>query len=315
MQSNHFNGQRYFNPGVKLQPFSRALYWMLTRSPAPWPHSVPVQQQKITRPRVQAGELAITFINHSTCLIQVSGWNILTDPIWSERASPFKRWGPRRSALPGVRFEDLPPIDLVLISHNHYDHMDLPSLQRLQQVHEPVFFIPQGNFSYLKAKGLKNMKELDWWEQVDFSMDHQLIFVPSQHFSARGIWDRNKTLWGGFVIKGPKHSIYFAGDTGYGPHFTMIRERLGPPRLSFLPIGAFKPEWFMHSVHISPAEAVQAHLDLQSKQSVAIHFGTFQMADDGIDEPILALEKEMDKRGLPQEQFWILKNGESKEIY
>jgi L-ascorbate metabolism protein UlaG (beta-lactamase superfamily) len=313
--SDHFDGRRYFNSISSSQPSLKdVLLWRWRRKVKPWPFT-PIEQKKLEKERAQAGECIVTFINHSTVLIQLEGWNILTDPIWSDRASPFSWIGPKRVTLPGVKFSDLPPIDMVLLSHNHYDHMDLPTLKQLILDHHPTLFVSKGNQAYLKKKGITGqMIELDWWDRIDFGLEHSLYYVPARHFSARGILDRNRTLWGGYVVKGPKHMIYFAGDTGFGPHFAEIRKRLGPPSLSLLPIGAFEPRWFMQSVHISPEEAVEAHLILQSKQSMAIHFGTFQLADEDLESPVLELEKALKEHDLPTECFWVLKPGESRKV-
>jgi L-ascorbate metabolism protein UlaG (beta-lactamase superfamily) len=313
-KSDHFDGRRYYNPSIPKRSFWEILRWRLKRKVKPWPHIVS-KKQKVQQKRTKQGESAVTFINHSTVLLQLDGWNILTDPIWSERASPLSWMGPKRVSQPGIMFEDLPPIDIVLLSHNHYDHMDIATLRRISNEHQAAFFVPKGNQAYLKSKGIATkVTELDWWDHVDFAPEHCLYFVPSQHFSARGIFDRNKTLWGGFVIKGPKQMIYFAGDTGFSSYFAEIKKRLGSPTLSLLPIGAFEPRWLLRSVHLSPEEAVKAHLILGSKQSMAIHFGTFQLADEDINTPILELEKSLQNHHLPAECFWVLKPGETKDI-
>ncbi|WP_042280530.1 MBL fold metallo-hydrolase [Candidatus Protochlamydia sp. R18] len=316
MSSNHFDGNYYFNPfNFSTHSFWQVLKWMITRKPVKWPESVSVNQQKKLKERVSSDELEVTYVTHSTVLIQIDGKNILTDPIWSERASPFSYIGPKRVSLPGIQFKDLPPIDFVLISHNHYDHMDMPTLQKLQVDYSPVFYVPMGNQKFLRSKGLKKVLEMDWWDEVSLYSSNQLIFVPAQHFSARGLFDRNRTLWGGFMIKTSNQSVYFAGDSGYGPHFKAIRSRLGAPTLACLPIGAYEPRWIMQSIHLSPAEALQAHLDLNAKQSLAIHFGTFQLTDEGIKEPVKILRQEMQTKQIPFEQFWVLNPGECKQIY
>jgi L-ascorbate metabolism protein UlaG (beta-lactamase superfamily) len=313
--SDHFDGRRYYNnPSIPERSMWEILRWLRHRKVKPWPF-IGNEQQKIQKERTDQGECIVTFINHSTVLLQLEGWNILTDPIWSKRASPVSWIGPKRVVLPGIKFEDLPPIDMVLLSHNHYDHMDLSTLRRLFDEHQPVFFVSKGNGSYLKSKGIKKqVKELDWWDRVDFGLKYSLYFVPSQHFSARTIFDRNKTLWGGFVIKGPNQMIYFAGDTGFSSHFAEIQRRLGSPTLSLLPIGAFEPRWCMQPIHLCPEEAVEAHLILGSKKSMAIHFGTFQLADEGINDPIQELEKSLENHALPFESFWVLKPGEAREL-
>lgn len=290
------------------------LYWLLTRQPPKWPAHIHVEPQKVGHQRIDGDQIWVTFINHSTVLIQTNGLNILTDPIWSERASPFKWMGPRRIGAPGIQFEDLPPIDLVLISHNHYDHMDIPTLQRLEKRDHPHFVVSRGNKNFLKTKGLSHVDELDWWQSLKLSSDLNLFFVPSRHFSSRSLWDRNKTQWGGFAIKTPNHLVYFAGDTGYGPHFKQIRERLGKPAFSILPIGAFKPEWVMNPVHLSPSQAVQAYKDLESEKAMAIHFGTFQMSDEGYTDAVEGLKKALNENGLTLDQFWVLRPGEGRKV-
>jgi L-ascorbate metabolism protein UlaG (beta-lactamase superfamily) len=313
--SDHFDGRRYFNPSTPQHGLWDLLLWRWKRKVKPWSF-VPIKQNKVQQERTQIGECCVTFINHSTVLLQLEGWNILTDPIWSKRASPFSWLGPKRVTLPGIKFEDLPPIDIVLLSHNHYDHMDIPTLMNLSDRYQPTFVVPKGNQVYLKNKGItKGVTELDWWDRIDFGLDYHSYFVPAQHFSARGILDRNRTLWGGFVFKGPRHMIYFAGDTGFGPHFAEIKKRLGTPTLSLLPIGAFEPRWFMRSVHLSPDEAVEAHLILGSKQSLAIHFGTFQLADEDIDQPIEELKRSLEIHHLPSDCFWTLKPGEARGVH
>ena len=228
----------------------------------------------------------MTFVNHATTLIQMDGVNVLTDPIWSERCSPVSFAGPRRVVPPGLRLDQLPPIDVVLISHNHYDHLDLPTLRRVVEEHRPRILVPVGNRTLLDRAGVRGAEELAWWQSADVRDGAvRVSAVPAQHFAGRGFFDRDRALWAGFVISGPAGSAYFAGDTGFGPHFGEIRDRFGPPRLAILPIGAYRPEWFMSRVHASPDEALRAHRILGAKTSVGIHFGTFRLADDGQDEP------------------------------
>ncbi len=229
---------------------------------------------------MEGDDLRVTFVNHATVLLQIAGVNVLTDPIWSRRASPLPFAGPRRRRPPGIRFVDLPPIDLVLISHNHYDHLDLPTLQALARSHAPRFITTLGNAALLQREGIEPVTEMDWWQEQPLPGGLRLTCVPAQHFSARGLCDRCRTLWCGFVLHGRGGPIYFAGDTGWGSHFSEIARRFGPPRLALLPIGSHLPRWFMRPVHLSPAEAVRAHQVLGAQASMAIHFGTFPMADD-----------------------------------
>src|SRR5437762_1303468 len=228
--SDHFNGQRFFNADPGWQSERSFLKWMLNRERGRWPSWVDMEPGPKPAERVE--DLRVTFINHATTLIQIAGVNILTDPIWSERTSPVSLIGPRRHRPPGIRFDDLPPIDLVLVSHNHYDHLDVPTLLRLQgRAESPSHIItPLGNGRLMARFGIRNVTELDWWQR-----EGNVTLVPARHFSARAISDRNRNLWGGFVIHGEKGNVYFAGDTGWGPHFADIGERFAPIRLALLP--------------------------------------------------------------------------------
>lgn len=309
-----FDGKRYSNqdPLVDKRTILDLLTWLFTRRPPSWKPVSPPLPHKTFRQRVDQGELSITFVNHSTLLVQVDGLNILTDPIWSERCSPFPWLGPKRVIPPGIAFSDLPPIDIVLVTHNHYDHMDVPTLQLLEQKHRPLFFVPKGNARYLRKKGLRQVEEMDWWEDAQPLPGLTLSFVPAQHFTRRSLFDRNKTLWGGFVIQGRSKPIYFAGDTAYGPHFQQIRQEFGPFRVACLPIGAYLPRWFMSSVHMGPEEAVQAHRDLEAEVSIPIHFGTFQLSDEDLLQPVEELRHLLSQQSLPEQSFLVLHPGEEK---
>jgi L-ascorbate metabolism protein UlaG (beta-lactamase superfamily) len=256
------------------------------------------------------GELRVTFINHSTVLIQLDGLNILTDPVWSDRVGPVQWAGPHRVRPPGLRMQDLPHIDVVLISHNHYDHLDLPSLQRIAADHHPRILAPLGNRLLLESSGIEETTELDWWECETVGNDVIVTAVPAQHFSMRGLCDRDQSLWSGFVIQGAGGPVYFAGDTGFGPHVQEIREQFGPMRLALLPIGAFNPRWVMAPIHMSPEEAVHAHGILAAATSIAIHFGTFRQADDGEFDPLTHLAARVAQAPLPKPRFWVLGFGQ-----
>ena len=229
----------------------------------------------------------------------------MTDPIWSERASPFSSLGPYRRRAPGVRFEDLPRIDIVLLSHNHYDHLDLDTLRRLADRGQPQFIVPLGLVRLFRSWNIGQVRELDWGDSVAVA-GTTIHGMPALHFSARGLFDRNRTLWCGYVIEARGQALYFAGDTGFGEHFARIRERFGSPRLALLPIGAYEPRWFMSPVHMAPDEAVRAHEILGARTSIAIHHGTFQLADDGLDTP-----KQLLSACAPGDSFLVLNNGES----
>jgi L-ascorbate metabolism protein UlaG (beta-lactamase superfamily) len=245
--------------------------------------------------------------------MQTGEGNLLTDPVWAERAGPCGVVGPRRVRAPAIGLEDLPPIDVILLSHNHHDHCDLKTLGTLARRFEPIVIAPLGNARLLQSAGLRRVEELDWWQRAT-TPPMPIRLTPAHHFSARGPFDRNRALWGGFMITVARRHIYFAGDTAYAPIFGEIRDRLGAPDLSLLPIGAYEPRWFMRSVHMNPAEAVQAHLDLQSTQSIAMHFGTFQLTTEGIDEPVLGLEDARRARDVADWHFRILGFGASMRI-
>ncbi|MGA2297656.1 MAG: MBL fold metallo-hydrolase [FCB group bacterium] len=312
--SDHFDGEKFHNQEQTGEKgFSDLFKWMTHREPGQWPEQLNEEQGPAPQARVRSDSLVVTFINHSTVLIQVDGLNILTDPVWSERVSPVSFIGPVRHRKPGLKFSDLPPIDLVIVSHNHYDHMDLPTLEMLDRKFKPMFLVPLGNKELLNKYEINNVKEMDWWDS-DSSKGIQIYFVPSRHFSGRGLCDRNKTLWGGYVILTSGGPVYFAGDTGFGKHFKQIFDKFGPIRLSMLPVGAYRPRWFMKPIHVNPDEAVQAHIILHSQTSMAIHWGTFRQADDGMYEPIDDLKISLAKHNLTENDFLVLKHGIGKNI-
>ena len=277
----------------------------------PWPAHV--EQLARRPPALDAAAAVVTFIGHSTFLIQTSVANILTDPMYSQRAGPFNRFGPRRVRQPAVRFEDLPPISTVLLSHNHYDHCDLRTLRMLAKRFDPIVVTPLGNASLVRSTGIRRVDELDWWQEARTSA-LPITLTPAHHFSARTPLDRNRALWGGFMLGPAGARIFFAGDTAYGPFFRDIRRRLGPIDLALLPIGAYEPRWFMKAVHMNPAEAVQAHLDLEPSESVGMHFGTFQLTTEGIDEPLRALDEARRVRQIPSSVFRTLDFGDSLRL-
>jgi L-ascorbate metabolism protein UlaG (beta-lactamase superfamily) len=313
-KSDHFDGEQFHNQDPRQAQMS-FWDWQLNRQQGPWRDWTDTPAGPPPPRRVPKGALRVTFINHATTLLQLDGLNVLTDPIWSDRCSPVSFAGPHRVRPPGVRFEDLPPIDAVILSHNHYDHMDVPTLKRLAAQFPNVrFFAGLGNRAFLESKGLRNTVELDWWQEVPLSPEVKLVSTPAHHFSNRGLSDGNGTLWTSYVLQGPSGVTYFAGDTGYGKHFRQVRERFGPPRLAVLPIGAFRPEAFMEVVHVSPEQAVQAHLDLEAQVSVPMHFGTFRLADDGQEEPVTRLHAAVEAQPGPKPAFWVLGFGEGRDI-
>jgi L-ascorbate metabolism protein UlaG (beta-lactamase superfamily) len=302
----HFDGKRFFNPNASpARGFLDALRWKLTSRPEPSPRFVSDVEQSKPPPCVEGNELRVTLVNHSTLLLQQSGSHMLTDPIWSERAGPLAAIGPRRRRAPGVRWEDLPRIDTVLLSHNHYDHLDLVTLRRLADCGQSQFIVPAGVGRLLRSRKIAPVHELNWGESLP-SGTAIIHAVPALHFSGRGLFDRNSTLWCGYVIESAERIIYFAGDTGFGAHFASIRDRFGPPLLALLPIGAYEPRWFMQPVHMNPEEAIRAHEILGARTSIATHHGTFQLGDEGIDTPKRRLAACV--RG---DSFLALNNGQS----
>jgi L-ascorbate metabolism protein UlaG (beta-lactamase superfamily) len=285
---------------------------MLAERRTPWPARIDTPPRT---PLVLDGEAAatVTFIGHSTFLIQTHAGNVLTDPMYSQRAGPFNLAGPRRVRQPAVRFEDLPPIAVVLLSHNHYDHCDLRTLRRLARRFDPLLVTPLGNAALGRSAGLRRIEELDWWEPSQTS-PVPVVATPARHFSARGLFDRNRALWSGFVLHAGPRRIYFAGDTAHAPFFHEMPQRVGPIDLALLPIGAYEPRWFMQSVHMNPAEAVDAHHDVGARLSVGMHFGTFQLTTEGIDEPLRALVEACEARGLAPEEFRTLEFGGSLRL-
>ena len=314
--SDHFDGEQFFNrTRQERHGFGDFLRWQRTRRPGEWKDYVDAPPGPPPPHRVARGEMRVTFVNHATALIQMDGLNVLTDPHWSERASPVQFAGPRRHRPPGIRFEDLPPIDAVLISHNHYDHLDVPTLRRLRRAFPAArIFTGLGVGLLLEKEHIEGAVELDWWQSVPLNGEVTLTAARAQHFSNRGLGDQNATLWTGYALRGPSGLAYFAGDTGYGPHFQELRERLGSPRLALLPIGAFRPEWFMGFVHLSPAEAVRAAQELGAGTSVGIHFGTFRLADDGQEEPPEELRRALEAAGASAPRFWVLGFGEGRDV-
>jgi L-ascorbate metabolism protein UlaG (beta-lactamase superfamily) len=307
--SDHFDGARFFTPGVPKRLLRDAAdeterksvwLWLLSRRRGAWRQkTVPTT---VPRERVHEG-ICVTYINHATVLLQFERINIITDPVFAKRASPFRFMGPMRFANAGVRIEDLPPIDVVLLSHNHYDHMDLASLRAIQEKWRPRIYTGLGNASYLALKGISGATEMDWW---DVAGDGAISIhcVPAQHFSARSFSDRNKTLWCGFVLRTVAGDIYFAGDTGYGPFVDTIAARFGRFKLALIPIGAYEPAWMMQPVHVNPTEAINMYDVLKVETAVAIHHGTFRLTDESQDEPAARIAQERGER-----DFRVLENG------
>ena len=309
--SDHFDGKKFSNPGnVEAKGLKDLIKWARNREPGIWKEITEITTA-IPPVKFADDEIRVTFINHSSFLIQSYGLTFLTDPIWSERASPVSFAGPKRMVPPGIKMEDLPKIDIILLTHNHYDHLDIKALKELSKQHNPKIYCPLGVGRYLKKKGIDNIQEMDWWDRIPIKDDLTLMCTPAQHFSGRGMFDRDKTLWCGFALMKPDGSIYYSGDTGYGDFFKDIAEKISPIKLSFLPIGAYKPGWFMAPIHTSPADAVRIHKEMGSQLSIPMHFGTFPLADDGMDDPVNDLKIAMKTEGISETEFIVLQNGQS----
>ena len=307
--SDHFNGKRFQNPSRrKANSFKQVGEYVQKREPDKWTPNPNAYVRTETPPLPDPNDIQYIFVNHSSFLIQHQGLNILTDPIWSKRCSPFQFIGPQRQRPPGLDFSSLPKIDIVLISHNHYDHLDKGTIKKLNKDHEPTYVVPLGVDIIMKKWGCKKVKSLDWWQSISVDSLH-IHSAPANHFSSRGTFDRNTTLWCGYIIKSEDKTIYYVGDTGYGDNFKLIPEKFPSIDLSFIPIGAFKPEWFMGPIHVTPEEAVEIHKDVQSKKSVAMHFGTFPLADDNPERAIKRLIASLSKNQIGRKEFIIPEEG------
>ncbi|MDX1292945.1 MAG: MBL fold metallo-hydrolase [Hyphomonas sp.] len=311
--SDHFDGRRFINPTLseQLHPGLSDVLGMITEGRPTWPNDVATTGSPQMDTDLDQDGMAVTFVNHATFLIQMPGVTILTDPVWSDRASPVSWSGPRRVRAPGVDFDALPAVDVVVISHNHYDHLDLPTLQRLNARFSPQFVVPLGNRLLLESIGISEVRELDWWESIDALSGTQIVLTPAQHSSGRGLFDRGRSLWGSFFIKRGSRSLYFGGDAGYSTHFADIRERLGAPEIALLSIGAYEPRWFMAPLHMNPAEAVIAHRDLAAGLSIGMHFGTFQVAAEGFDSPWADLADALERHAIAPESFITFPEGDT----
>jgi len=314
--SDHFDGERFLNPDSALPTASPRNFfarWATADERAEWPAQVPVRPS-VPPQRIDGREIRVSWVGHSTVLIQTHGVNILTDPIWSDRASPFDFAGPRRVRAPGIRFEDLPRIDLVLLSHNHYDHMDLPTLRRLWARDRPQIVTSVGNDTILRRIGVEATTG-DWGTIVPVRPGIDVVIERNHHWSSRWFTDRNRALWSAFTVRLPGGNIFFAGDSGWGDG-EWVREaaRHGPFRLAIIPIGAYEPRDFMRTHHVNPEEAVAMFEALAPVRALGVHWGTFQLTFEPIDEPRQRLAALRRARGIDPRRFVAVEAGSGFNI-
>jgi len=312
--SDHFDGVRFFDPhGAPPKRLNELMRWWLSSDKVVWPQSNPSPHSDRPPERVPGPEWRISFVGHASFLIQTAGLNILLDPVWSERASPFAFAGPKRVNAPGIPFDALPPIDIVLVSHGHYDHLDVATLSRLAATSNPRVITPLGNDVAMREfDPAIRVETHDWQDRVALSDSIAVTLAPMRHWSARGLLDRNKALWAAFIVETPAGKIYHVADSGYGDgwHFRTARERYGPFRLAILPIGAYEPRWFMRDQHMNPEESVRAFRDCGAQLALAHHFGTFQLTDEAIDAPERALAEACAAAELGDDIFRVLQPGQ-----
>ncbi len=312
--TDHFDGSIFFNPGrPSMKSFSDLMKWRFSEGKEDWPESRPSPFKDKPPARVAGTALRVAHVGHASLLYQTAGLNILVDPVWSERASPVPFAGPKRVNPPGIAFEDLPPVDVVLVTHNHYDHLDVDTLARLWSAHRPRIVTPLGNDAIMQRAidGIQ-AEVYDWGAKVDLGKGVSVHFEPSLHWSARGLFDRREALWAAFMIETGAGTIVHVGDTGYGDGalFEEWAKRHPRVRLAVLPIGAYEPRWFMKDQHINPDEAVRIAKTLRAQTALGHHWGTFRLTDEGIDRPVEALAEARRAHGFAERRFMPLYPGQ-----
>src|SRR5690348_13270225 len=318
--SDHFDGRQFFDPdGIPPKSLREVLRWQLGRDRhrEAWPKWVANSHLDKPPERVHGGKVRLSFVGPVSWLIQSSGVNILVDPVWSMRGSPLRFAGLKRRYAAGIGFDDLPPIDVALVSHGHYDHLDMATLSKLAAKFSPRIITPLGNDVAMRRANPKIRAEaFDWHHRVELGGGSAVTLVPTRHWSARGLFDRNRALWASFVLETAAGKIYIVCDSGYGDgkHFRTVREAHGPLRLAILPIGAYEPRWFMREQHMDPFDAVKALADCGAERALAHHHGTFQLTDEAIDAPLNALVAALEQANIPPERFVALRPGQVVEI-
>ena len=308
-------------PFDNIYPFPPKSFWTAmkfrwTRTPAVWPKSVPLKATPVVGSSLKGSQASLTWVGHSTFLIEFENFRILTDPNYSDTVGPISWLSPKRVAAPGISLEKTPKVDLILLSHDHFDHMDLPTLEYFAKRDNPMVIAGTGNKPLLEETGFKNIVELGWWDKYTTRDAVDVTFVPAQHWSTRTLLSRNTTLWGGFYIRVKGKTIYFVGDTGYHPKlFKEIHDKVGAADFSLIPVGAYAPRDFMKDQHVNPAEAVDIHRDVKSGQSVGMHWGTFQLTDEPIDEPCQLLSSEAKNKSLGPVDFTCMEIGETRTLF
>jgi L-ascorbate metabolism protein UlaG (beta-lactamase superfamily) len=312
--SDHFDGTAFFNPnGISPRGFADLLRWQFNGQKQKWPAVFPSPfPQAKPAARVEGERLVVTYVGHASFMYQIGGLNILVDPVWSERTSPVSFAGPKRVNAPGIAFEDLPPVDIIIVTHNHYDHMDMTTLKKLVAAHNPLIITPLGNDAIIsKAIPSARFAVMDWGQSHDASAV-TIHCEPCHHWSARGSSDRRHALWAAFVIEGPAGRIYHIGDTGFhsGINYKAAAEKFGLFKIATLPIGAYEPRWFMQGQHQNPDEAVEGFKLLNAEIALGHHWGTVQLTDEHVEAPRIALHAALDKSNIARDRFVPLQAGQ-----